>query len=385
MELVKSVLCETASNDKRERSLPNRSMVYLVIAMPFFPELPYLEIFRRLEETKKWLHGPLAEIETPVKSAITQARQRLGDRAMKRLSEAVLKPIAIPGETKGSHFAGRQLIAIDAMVIDVPDTEANAMVMDAPDMEANIGKFPRPTSVNSGPYPQVRVVGFVECGTHVMFDFEHTKWEDKELIDSEHALAERLLPRASRGQLVLGDRLYGDGKKWRLATSNGADVIFRVKSDIRLDVEEVLPDGSYKSTLYEGRRDKKNSLKHPVRVVEFSVVNNGQEIERYRLITTLKEDEASAEQIAQLYRERWEWEIFGNEFKADLGGGWGLRSKTPELVRQELYAAFIAHFIVRAFMHEAALTQGEDVDRLSFSHCVNVIIRRAPMSGAFPP
>jgi hypothetical protein len=62
-----------------------------------------------------------------------------------------------------------------------------------------------------------------------------------------------------------------------------------------------------------------------------------------------------------------------------------LRSKTPDLVRQEFYWRLMAHFAVRALMHEAALKAGEDPDRLSVLHAVRVVRRKLPAFHAIPP
>ena len=62
-----------------------------------------------------------------------------------------------------------------------------------------------------------------------------------------------------------------------------------------------------------------------------------------------------------------------------------MRSKTPELVRQEFYGLLMAHFAVRALMHEAALTARVDPDRLSFIHAVRVVRRKLIAFNAIPP
>ncbi len=62
-----------------------------------------------------------------------------------------------------------------------------------------------------------------------------------------------------------------------------------------------------------------------------------------------------------------------------------LRSKTPELVKQEFYGFLLAHFAVRGLMHEAALKADHDPDRLSFLHAVRVIRRKLPTFGAISP
>ena len=62
-----------------------------------------------------------------------------------------------------------------------------------------------------------------------------------------------------------------------------------------------------------------------------------------------------------------------------------MRSKTPGLVRQEFYGLLMAHFAVRALMHEAALQANVDPDRLSFVHAVRVVRRKLPAFNAIPP
>ncbi len=84
-----------------------------------------------------------------------------------------------------------------------------------------------------------------------------------------------------------------------------------------------------------------------------------------------------AGELAVLYDERGKIETAFAELKTHLrGSGIVLRSKTPELVRQEFYGLIMAHFAIRRLMHEAALRVGDDVDRLSFTHAVRVVRRK---------
>ena len=109
--------------------------------------------------------------------------------------------------------------------------------------------------------------------------------------------------------------------------------------------------------------------------------------ERYRLITTLMdESQAPALELAALYHERWEIEGVFDEFKTHLrGSSTVLRSKTPDLVQQELWGLLLAHFAVRQLMAQAAWRQELDPDRLSFMHAVRVIKRKLPQAAAVPP
>lgn len=96
--------------------------------------------------------------------------------------------------------------------------------------------------------------------------------------------------------------------------------------------------------------------------------------------------QAPAKELAALYHERWEIETAFDEFKTHLRGAKiVLRSKRPDLVRQEFYGFMMAHFAVRGIMHEAALKADEDPDRLSFVHSVRVIRRKLAAFAAIPP
>lgn len=374
-EKVSEALCATAKNDKREKGLPARQTLYLSIALSYFGGRSSREVLRSLSEPLRLALGPSVEVKVPTRSAISQARERLGIEPLEHLYRAVVRPLAIAGKTKGAFFAGRRLVAIDAFVFNTPDTAEN-------DKE-----FGRPSSKKSpGPYPQVRLVGLIECATRVAFDYEMSGCSKA----SEQKLAEKLLPRLQKGQLCLADRLYPTRVRWDLARATGADLLWRVKADIRLAPEKILEDGTYMSTLYSGDRRKRTGKNKgrgtAVRVIDFEI-ECGELKERYRLLTTLTPEEASPEELANLYMERWEVEHFAREFKSEMVQAFTgvLRSKTPKLVNQEIVAALLAHYAIRAIMHEAALSIDDDVDRLSFKHTVSVIRRRATMTGLFPP
>jgi hypothetical protein len=157
---------------------------------------------------------------------------------------------------------------------------------------------------------------------------------------------------------------------------------------MRLAVEERLPDGSYRSRIYASERDRRHrSHGVVVRVMDYQLQGIADAEPIYRLVTTvLDPQQAPAEELAALYHERWEIETALDELKTHLRGAKiVLRSKTPDLVRQEFYGLLLAHFAVRGLMHEAALQAGEDPDRLSFVHAVRVIRRKLPLYSALPP
>ena len=190
------------------------------------------------------------------------------------------------------------------------------------------------------------------------------------------------------GMLCLADRNFLGYELWNQAQATGADLLWRGKKNLRLEREKIFPDGSYRSRIYPSDRDRRKKTKGiPVRVIEYRLEGVPDTEPLYRLVTTILDPKkAPAEQLAALYHERWEIETAFDELKTHLRGAQiVLRSKTPNLVKQEFYGLLMAHFAIRGLMHEAALKAGEEPDRLSFIHAVRVVRRKLPFYGAIPP
>jgi hypothetical protein len=248
----------------------------------------------------------------------------------------------------------------------------------------NDAAFGRPgASRGSSAYPQIRFVSLVENGTHVLFGSQMAGYGTGEIT-----LAKAVLARLQPGMLCLADRQFFGFALWNLARDTGADLLWRIKKNLRLACEKRLPDGSYLSHIYPSEKDwrrKTNGVQ--VRVIDYCLDGVADAEPIYRLVTTILDHEtAPAAQLAALYHERWEIETALDELKTHLRGARiVLRSKTPDLVRQEFYGLMMAHFAIRGLMHEAALKADEDPDRLSFLHAVRVIRRKLPRLAAIPP
>jgi hypothetical protein len=256
--------------------------------------------------------------------------------------------------------------------------------LDVADEQVNADAFGRPgASRGSSAYPQIRFVSLVENGTHVLFGSQVDAYATGEIT-----LAKKVLPCLRKGMLCLADREFFGYQLWKQARATGADMLWRVKKNMRLVCEKRLPDGSYLSRIYPSERDlrhKTNGI--VVRVIDYRLegVEGAEPI--YRLVTSILDHEkAPAKELAALYHERWEIETALDELKTHLRGSKiVLRSKTPDLVRQEFYGFLMAHFAIRGLMHEAALKAKEDPDRLSFLHAVRVVRRKLPVFSAIPP
>jgi hypothetical protein len=204
----------------------------------------------------------------------------------------------------------------------------------------------------------------------------------------EVTLADRVVESLRPGMLCLADRLFFGYKLWQKAANTGAALLWRVKHGLRLEMEKRLPDGSYLSHVYASssdRRNRRNGI--AVRVIEYRLKGVKGSESLYRLVTTiLDHTQAPAAELAALYHQRWEIETSLDELKTHLRGAQiVLRSKTPELVKQEFFGLLMTHYAIRSLMHEAALKADEDPDRLSFLHAVRVVQRRLPRYVAIPP
>jgi hypothetical protein len=366
---VHSILKSTGKASVRERDLPAPVVVYFVIAMALYMHSSTREVLRCLLEGLQWLLGPSATIKVAGKSGISQARTRLGWEPMKQLHDEVVKPIATSA-TRGAWYRQWRLVSLDGSTLDVADEPANE--------EA----FGRPSSSRgSSAFPQIRFVSLVENGTHVLFGTQMADYKTSEI-----ALTKAILPLLLPGMLCLADRNFFGYALWQQAQETGADQLWRVKAkQNRLPCAQRLPDGSYLSHIYpsdKDRRRKTNSIK--VRVIEYELKDVEGSEPLYRLVTTiLDHEQAPAQELAALYHERWEIETALDEFKTHLRGARiVLRSKTPDLVRQEFYGLMMAHFAIRGLMHEAALKADVDPDDLSFLHAVR---RKLGVFAAVPP
>ena len=368
---IRSVLTATAKTSVRQRDLPAHVVVYYVIALALYMHSSYREVLRCLLEGIQWLRNPSAKIRVAGKSGISQARTRLGWEPLRQLHDELVKPIAVRA-TKGAWYRPWRLVSLDGSTLDVADAKVNA--------EA----FGRPgASRGSAAYPQIRLVSLVENGTQVLFGSQMGTYGTGEIT-----LAKGVLPSLRQGMLCLADRQFFGFELWSQARATGADLLWRIKKNLRLACEKRLPDGSYLSRIYPSERDGRHKRKGVVvRVIDYLLEGVAGAEPIYRLVTTILEHEkASAQELAALYHERWEIETALDELKTHLRGAKiVLRSKTPDLVRQEFYGFLMAHFALRGLMHEAALKADEDPDRLSFLHAVRVVRRKLPVFSAIPP
>lgn len=368
---IQAALGSTGKASVRQRDLPAHVVVYYVIALALYMQSSYREVLRCLFEGIQWLLGPGATVKVTGKSGISQARTRLGWEPLQKLHDGIVKPIAVES-TKGAWYRTWRLVSMDGSALDTADEKDNAK------------SFGRPSaSRGKSAFPQIRFVSLVENGTHVLFGTRMGGVDTGEIT-----LAKQVLPSLAKGMLCLADRNFFGFELWNQAHSTGADLLWRVKKNLRLPCEKRLPDGSYLSRVYESPKDQRHGRNGViVRVIEYRLDGIPGAEPIYRLLTTILDHEAApAIELAALYHERWEVETALDELKTHLRGSRiVLRSKTADLVKQEFYGLMMAHFAIRGLMHEAALKANEDPDTLSFLHAVRVVRRKIARFASIPP
>jgi len=378
--VVDEVIAECGAGERRVRLLPAHVVVYFVMALALFHD-GYVEVMRALVHGSRFARAWSQQWSIPSGPAMSQARERLGEDVLSALFARVAVPVARAG-APGAWAGQWRLMAIDGVALDMADTPANTDV------------FPKARGGTRRPFPQAKVVALSECGTHVVVAASIGS-----IKNGEPQLAEGVLDALEPGMLLLADRGFYSYRLWRAGLATGADLLFRVKQAFRLPVLQVLPDGSYLSEIHlpnvgktridADRIDDIRLATHiRVRVVEYTVTTGAATSgELFRVITSVLDPQAlPAMELAAAHKQRWELELGFREIECQLRPSHAtLRSKSPAMVRQEIWGLLLTHYAVRAFMAEAADTIDIDPDRISPIRTINIIRRSITDPAAFSP
>jgi hypothetical protein len=369
-ELVDFVVDEAGAREERTRSLPARLMVYFTLTMWLFTGDGYGLVVRELLE-----HWPrrAGEVWRPARTgSLTEARARLGAGPLRLLFDRVAGATGTPA-TPGAFWRGLRLASMDGSLFDVPDSKANAAAY----TRASNGSRP-------GPYPQVRLLALVECGTRAMIGAVFDSF-----AVGERTLARRLLVHLHAGMLVMADRGFPASALWKDAVASGAQLLWRVSDSFTLPLDQVLPDGTYLTHL-NGPRGERIT----VRAIEYAVTTTtlgpdgatAETSELFCLITTLLDPgRAPAGELAELYTARWTSETIFKHIKIEQRGGRTvtLRSNSPAMVEQELWAMLCVYQAVHALAAETAHDAHLPVSHISFKS--TLAAARRSVGADFPP
>jgi len=367
-ELVAAAVAATGTGERRRCKLPATAVVYFVITLCLFSGADTLAPPGYRPVMSSLMRGlrRAGRYRLPVSSAFTKARQRLGQAPMRWLFEQTRGPVASAG-TPGAFALRLRLVSWDGALFEVADTPAHHQ------------QFPAGTGVGD---PQIRVLTLTECATHAVIDAVFGGAG----TPSEQALAATLSRALTPGMLLLADRLFPGHELWGKAHATGAQLLWRVKHKNVYHPVADLPDGSqlavmatprdaqrYGKARFDGRPISAPPQGQLIRVIDYAITvrskDEGQRRQTFRLITTLLDHQAyPAAQVAALYPQRWESETSNSEIKCRLKGArFALRSRTPELVGQEVWALLVTYQALTRLAFDAATSAGTAAERISFS------------------
>jgi hypothetical protein len=358
---IEHVLARTGHDRTHCPRLPGWFLVWFVIALGLFCRDCYRQVFR-------WLQ-PFRPHANPPRSTFCEARKRLGVAPLRHLAEDTIRLLGRP-ETPGAFYRGMRTMALDGFVVDLPDTPANERAFGRP----GSGRAP-------GAFPQARILAMCETGSHVL-------WRSliKPCHRGEVTMAHYLLRFLQPDMLLLWDRNFLSYQTVAEVRQRRAHLLARIKSNLIFEPIRILSDGSYLAKLYRSpadrRKDRDGIL---VRIIEYTFHDPGRpgSGERHRLLTTLLDEVLDpARTLIVLYHERWEEEITIDELKTHQRERPVLRSQTPGGVVQELYGLLLGHYVLRVLMQEAAVRQGLDPQRMSFTGALKILRCRLPEAPA---
>jgi hypothetical protein len=345
---------------QRRRKLPLEVLLLVSILMNLYTQEALERVLGKLYHGVRLL-GPAPAPPLPSKSALCQARYRLGARPVVALFHQVCRPLATLA-TPGAFLFGLRVLGVDGTVEDVPDTPAN---------ERAFGRHHSHRGKSA--FPQVKGIYLVECGTHAVIDAGFWPCHTSERVGGL-----RLLRSVGAGMLLLWDRGFHSFAMAIRTRARQAHFLGRVPSQVKLVPHTVLPDGSSWAWLYPSdRRQRRAGTRLRVRVLVYTLTEPSRPGygKTHRLITSLLDPQAyPARDLVVAYHERWEVELTIDEIDTHQRlAQHPLRSQKPIGVLQELYGLLIAHYAVRSVMQDAALQADVDPDRISFVRAVSLI------------
>ena len=364
VELVDRVIDQYWVREQRTRALPARLVFYFTLVLCLFPQESYRSAMKILMSVfGRGTRG----YRVPTTGSIGDARRRLGSGPMETAARAVMVPRARP-DTRGAWYQGWLLTAVDGSTFTVPDTEDNEREFGRPGSGRGEGRTA---------YPQIQAACSVELGTHAVFDARMDRYAAAETM-----LTEEMFGSLRPGMLVLADRHIYSFDRWSKAVTTGADLLWRVTSNLILRPVEHLTDGSYIAEVIPPKKSGRTSFR--LRALEYRLPGSN---EWYRLVTTILDPvRAPAKDLAVLYHERWDVEGFLKQIKSvQLNHEKIFRSKSPDGVRQEFWAHLAVHYATMCVQVDAADQAKLDPDRISHKNTVRIIRSRVWRPESFPP
>ena len=298
-------------------------------------------------------------------------------KARLRLPEAVVAWLAKAAGQRLSHQApaewrwkGRIVKVVDGTTVSMPDTPANQAA------------YPQQRQQQPGVgFPIARLLGVFGLASGSLLHLTSGRYQGKET--GEPALFRQVIPTLAPGEVVLGDRCYSSYFMLAELQARGVAYVGRqhqrrptdLRRGTRLGREDHLV--CWPKPVRPAWLDAASSAQMPaqlrVRELRVRVPCKGFRTTVLLVVTTLLTPKAYAkDDLAELYRVRWHAELDLRILKTVLGMD-VLRSKTPEMVRKELWMYMVVYNLIRTVMAQAAARAGLLPRTLSFTGALQAV------------
>lgn len=354
---IGEALTATGTASMRKRRLPAEQVIWLVIGMALMRDRPMPDVIAQLE-----LVLPGANGEDVAASAITKARQRVGEEPLAWLFERSAQQWA-HASARANAWPGLALYAVDGTTLRVADTMENRAYFGLAD-----GGHRGPSG-----YPLVRLVTLLAVRSHLLAAAAFGPYGR-----SEQHYADTLWAEVPEHSLMLIDRNFLSAPiLWTL--QNGEQErhwLIRAKSNTQWRVLHELGPHDH---LVELKVSRQSRQQHPdlpatLRARAIRYRHPDSKGEQWLLTSLVESDAYPAEELIALYHERWEIELSYDELKTHLlDGEVTLRSRRPDSVRQELWGVLLTYNLIRLEMERIARELDVPPARISFMAAVRYI------------
>ena len=343
---IEQGLAFTGKASLRRRKLPADVVVWLVVGMALFRDRSIVNVVEHLN-----LVAPGVESLAP--SAIPAARQRLGAEPMEWLFRRVTREYS--SSPQEARFHGLDVLGIDGSHLRVQDSDENF---------AHFGKPGGRGGSGDAGYPQARIAALLNLRSRLLVDARFGPFSTSEL-----ELARAMVPTIPEDSITVLDRGFNDSSLFaQVLSGRNRHVMVRLRNNQKFEGMVLLADGSALVRMSLGRDARRQFPDLPPYIEGRVVAYQHEGGDPCRLFVTLTDhEEFPAQELVDLYHERWELEVGYDELKTHMfERNECLRSKSPAAVNQELWGLLLVYNLVRREMLLVAEQMDLPPTRVSF-------------------
>jgi hypothetical protein len=354
---VLEALAATGTATLRRRRFPAEQVIWLVLGMALFRDLPIVEVVKELA-----LVLPGTGVGRIAASAVMQARARLGESPLRWLFEKCAEAWARASADR-LRWRGLAIYGVDGTTVRVPDS---------PENRAAFGGQPAGAGRGDSAYPLVRIVTLMALRSHLLLA---ARFGPYQVGEREHA--RDLWPSVPDDSLVIVDRNFMFAKDLVPLQSGGSRRYWLTRARKRCTWRTIkrIGRGDAHIEVMVARQARKKDPALPERWPMRAIRYRRRGYREQTLLTSLLDPvKYPAAEIIELYHERWELELGYDEVKTEmLEREESIRSRSPAGVAQELWGLALAYNLVRLEMERAAALADVPPTRMSFVRCLRKI------------